>query len=313
MEWSEVEIHTLNEAVEAVANQLTEYGASGVSITDASDFHREREDKFGEIYALSAADYPDNGVVIKAYFLKTDEFIAQLPDMEQAIRDLKQFDIPLGELSFHVNDVDDDDWATAWKKYYHPVQITEKVTVSPTWENYVGSQDEIVIELDPGMAFGTGTHPTTQLCMRALETYLQEDDTVIDVGTGSGVLSILCAKLGAKEVLAMDLDEVAVRAAQENINQNQVDAIVTLKQNNLLEGLNERVDLIVANILAEVILLFPEDVYQTLKPGGTFIASGIIAEKAEVVREAIVNAGMTIVQTETQGDWVAIIAKRGEA
>ncbi len=313
MEWSEVEIHTLNEAVEPVANQLTEYGASGVSITDANDFHREREDKFGEIYALSAADYPKDGVVIKAYFLKTDEFVAQLSEMEEKVRALEQFDIPLGELRFQVNDVFDEDWATAWKKYYHPVQITENITVAPTWESYVAGQNEIVIELDPGMAFGTGTHPTTQLCLRAIETYLKKNDTVIDVGTGSGVLSILCAKLGAKEVLAMDLDEVAVRAAQENINQNQVEAIVTLKQNNLLEGLNERVDLIVANILAEVILLFPEDVYQTLKPGGIFIASGIIAEKKEVVLEAIVSAGLTIVQTETQGDWVAIIAKRGEA
>lgn len=312
MEWSEVEIHTLNEAVESVANQLTEYGASGVSITDAIDFHREREDKFGEIYALNAADYPEDGVVIKAYFLKTDEFMAQLAEMEQTIRNLKQFDIALGNLSFQVNDVNDDDWATAWKKYYHPVQITEQITVAPTWENYQGRENEIVIELDPGMAFGTGTHPTTQLCMRALESYLKKNDSVIDVGTGSGVLSILSAKLGAEKVLAMDLDEVAVRAAEENINQNHVEAIVTLRQNNLLDGVFERVDVIVANILAEVILLFPEDVYNTLKPGGLFIASGIIAEKAEAVREAICAAGLTVLTTEVQGDWVAVIAKRGE-
>ncbi|WP_239253996.1 50S ribosomal protein L11 methyltransferase [Listeria ilorinensis] len=311
MEWSEVEIHTLNEAVEPISYQLNEFGASGVSISDAADFYRTREDRFGEIYALERNDYPEDGVIIKAYFLKTEEFLASIPKLEETLRNLINFDIPLGDFHFLVQDVDDNDWATAWKKYYHPVQITEKITVVPTWETYDGGKGELIIELDPGMAFGTGTHPTTQLCMRALEEYITPNDSIIDVGTGSGVLSITSIKLGAKKVLALDLDEIAVRAAKENIEQNQVADRIEVRQNNLLEGIETEVDLIVANILAEVILLFPNDVYRNLRPGGLFIASGIIEQKAEVVREALIEAGLTVLKTEQQGDWVAIIAEKG--
>ncbi|EUJ33345.1 ribosomal protein L11 methyltransferase [Listeria floridensis FSL S10-1187] len=312
MEWSEVEIHTVNEAVEPVANLLSEYGASGVAIEDAADFFKEREDQFGEIYALSREDYPEDGVIVKAYFLKTNEFLQQIPEMELGLRNLSEFDIPLGNFKFFVNDVNDEDWATAWKKYYHPVQITDHITVAPTWEEYTPRADELVIELDPGMAFGTGTHPTTQLSMRALSEFLKKGDRVIDVGTGSGVLAILSAKLGAHSVLALDLDEVAVRAARENVEQNQVANLVELRQNDLLNGINQEADLIVANILAEVILLFPKDVHRLLKPGGIFIASGIIEGKAEDVREALIEASLTVLETRQQGDWGAIIAKRGE-
>ncbi|HAA0649439.1 50S ribosomal protein L11 methyltransferase [Listeria innocua] len=312
MEWSEVEVHTTNEAVEPVANVLTEFGAAGVSIEDVADFLREREDKFGEIYALKREDYPEDGVIIKAYFLKTTEFVEQIPEIEQTLKNLTTFDIPLGKFQFVVNDVDDEEWATAWKKYYHPVQITDRITIVPSWESYTASANEIIIELDPGMAFGTGTHPTTQLCIRALSDYLQPGDELIDVGTGSGVLSIASAKLGAKSILATDLDEIATRAAEENITLNKTEHIITVKQNNLLQDINKtNVDIVVANILAEVILLFPEDVYKALKPGGIFIASGIIEDKAKVVEEALKNAGLIIEKIEQQGDWVAIISKRG--
>ncbi|ENA2721069.1 50S ribosomal protein L11 methyltransferase [Listeria monocytogenes] len=312
MEWSEVEVHTTNEAVEPVANVLTEFGAAGVSIEDVADFLREREDKFGEIYALRREDYPEDGVIIKAYFLKTTEFVEQIPEIEQTLKNLSTFDIPLGNFQFVVNDVDDEEWATAWKKYYHPVQITDRITIVPSWESYTPSTNEIIIELDPGMAFGTGTHPTTQLCIRALSDYLQPGDEVIDVGTGSGVLSIASAKLGAKSILATDLDEIATRAAEENITLNKTEHIITVKQNNLLQDINKTdVDIVVANILAEVILLFPEDVYRALKPGGIFIASGIIEDKAKVVEEALKKAGLVIEKMEQQGDWVAIISKRG--
>ncbi|WP_099221180.1 50S ribosomal protein L11 methyltransferase [Listeria costaricensis] len=311
MEWSEVEIHTLNDAVEPISYQLNEFGASGVSVSDAADFYRERGDQFGEIYALERSDYPENGVIIKAYFLKTEEFLASIPKLEETLRNLTEFDIPLGDFRFFVQDVDDNDWATAWKKYYHPVQITEKITVVPTWETYSGKEGELIIELDPGMAFGTGTHPTTQLCMRALEKYVTPNDFLIDVGTGSGVLSITSIQLGAKKVLALDLDEVAVRAAKENIEQNRVAEHIEVRQNNLLEGIEAQADVIVANILAEVILLFPQDVYKNLRPGSLFIASGIIEQKAEVVREALIEAGLTVLETEQQGDWVAIIAQKG--
>lgn len=311
MDWSEVEIHTINEAVEPVANVLTEHGASGVSIEDVADFFKEREDRFGEIYELAREDYPEDGVIIKAYFLKISEFIQQIPALEKAVQHLATFDIPLGDLKFQVNDVSDEEWATAWKKYYHPVQVTEQITIVPSWESYTPSQHEIIIELDPGLAFGTGTHPTTQLCIRELATQLKGGETILDVGTGSGVLSIVSAKLGAETVLATDLDEVAVRAAAENIALNNTENVVTVRQNDLLKGIEEEADVIVANILAEVIVLFPEDVRRLLKPNGLFIASGIIKDKEDFVKEALVKAGLEIIATKQQGDWIAIISKQG--
>ncbi|MBC2390072.1 50S ribosomal protein L11 methyltransferase [Listeria booriae] len=313
MKWSEIEIHSVNEAVEPITYALNDSGASGVSIEDSADLTREHEDRFGEIYDLQAADYPAEGVIIKAYFLTTDDFLAMVPEIEARIRGLAAFDIPLGDLTFQVNEVNDEEWATAWKKYYHPVKITDYITVVPTWEDYTPeTDDEMIIELDPGMAFGTGTHPTTQLCVQALEKIVKPGDEVIDVGTGSGVLSIASAKLGAKSVLATDLDEVAVRAARENIAQNHCENIVTIQQNDLLKGITQKADVIVANILAEVIVLFPEDVHAALKPNGIFIASGIIEPKREMVTEALIEAGLTVYHTEQITDWVAIYAKRGE-
>lgn len=309
MDWSEVEIHTINEAIEPVTNQLTEHGASGVSIEDAADFFKERTNQFGEIYELAREDYPEEGVIIKAYFLKTTAFLKMLPELENSIRNLATFDIPLGNLAFHVNDVSDEDWATAWKKYYHPVQVTDQITIVPSWEAYTKAQNEIIIELDPGLAFGTGTHPTTQLCIRELSERLEGGETVFDVGTGSGVLSIVSAKLGAERVLATDLDEVAVHAAKENIALNHADNIVTVRPNDLLKGVTEKADIIVANILAEVIVLFPEDVVKCLKKDGTFIASGIIKEKETLVKNALEQAGLEIISTKQQGDWIMVVSR----
>ena len=171
------------------------------------------------------------------------------------------------------------------------------------------SPDEKIIELDPGMAFGTGTHPTTTMCIRALEKTVQPGDTVIDVGTGSGVLSIAAAKLGAASVQAYDLDPVAVESAEMNVRLNKTDDIVNVGQNSLLEGIEGPVDLIVANLLAEIILLFPEDAARVVKPGGLFITSGIIGAKEKVISEALETAGFSIEEVLRMEDWVAIIAR----
>lgn len=160
------------------------------------------------------------------------------------------------------------------------------------------------------MAFGTGTHQTTRLCLEAVEKYVKAGDDVIDVGTGSGVLSILAAKLGAKSVLALDLDDVAVRAAQENIDYNKVDGVVEVTTGNLLEGIERNAEVVVANILADIILLFPNDVYRVLKPNGLFIASGIIEEKVDEVAAAIEAAGMTIIERDNKDDWFVLVARK---
>lgn len=310
MKWSEFSIHTTQEAVEPISNILHEAGASGVVIEDVFDLYKERADQYGEIYQLNPKDYPTEGVVIKAYLL-VNSFLGDTVDsIKTAIDNLIMYDIDLGHNEITVNEVNEEDWATAWKKYYHPVKISDKITIVPTWEEYEKeTEDEMIIELDPGMAFGTGTHPTTVMCIQGLEKYVEPGDKVIDVGTGSGVLSIAAAKLGASEVKAYDIDEVAVQSAQVNVELNKVNDVVSVGMNSLLEGIEGPVDIIVGNLLAEIIVRFVADAKRVVKPGGYFITSGIIAAKRAEVEDKLLTEGFEIVEVLTMEDWVAIVAK----
>ncbi|WP_243290610.1 50S ribosomal protein L11 methyltransferase [Bacillus sp. FJAT-47783] len=311
MKWSEISIHTTQEAVEPISNILHEAGASGVVIEDPYELIKERDSIYGEIYDLNPNDYPTEGVIIKAY-LPINSFLGETVEgIKEAINNLLIYDIDLGLNQITISEVNEEEWATAWKKYYHPVKISEKFTIVPTWENYERVHtDELIIELDPGMAFGTGTHPTTVLCIQALERTVHKGAHIIDVGTGSGVLSIACAMLGAKKVTALDLDPVAVESARLNVKLNKVHEVVQVKQNNLLDDVTEKVDIVVANILAEIILRFHHDAAKIVKPGGYFITSGIIQNKKNEVRDALIDAGFTIVETLVMEDWVAFIARK---
>lgn len=312
MNWSEISIHTTAEATEAVSSLLYELGANGVVIEDPEVLHRQWDTPFGEIYQLSPDDFPDEGVFVKAYLpADSSELIDVVEELKEQLAELTTFGLDIGKATIAVNDVREDEWAHAWKKYYKPIHVTDRMTIKPVWEEYeLRSEDEIIIEMDPGMAFGTGTHPTTILCLQSLEKYLQPGDRVYDVGTGTAILSIAAVKLGASHVLAMDLDEVAVRSAQANTELNGVAEQITVRQNNLLDGIEEQVEVVVANILAEVILRFTDDVFRVLKPGGVFIASGIIEARAEDVKQAIVASGMEIVEMISIDDWVAIVSKK---
>jgi len=312
MKWSEISIHTTNEAVEPISHILHEAGASGVVIEDPFELIKEREDQFGEIYQLDPNDYPEEGVIVKAY-LPVNSFLGETVEaIKESINNLIIHDIDIGLNKVTISEVNEEEWATAWKKYYNPVKISERFTVVPTWEEYTPvNSDELIIELDPGMAFGTGTHPTTVLCIQALERTVKSGDKVIDVGTGSGVLSIAAALLGAESIRAYDLDEVAVKAAKLNIKLNKVQDRAEVAQNNLLDGIDSQsADVIVANILAEVIVRFTSDASRVLKPGGIFITSGIIQAKKDLVTDALINDGFTIKETMLMEDWVAIIAQR---
>lgn len=313
MKWNEVKVETASEAVEAVANILMEVGASGVAIEDALDIENFQSDQYGEILNKEDFTYLKEGAIVMAYFPETIFLPEIVPFIKERVTKLPEYGLAIGKNSVTASEVEESNWATAWKKYYHPVRITRMLTIVPSWENYQTNDPlEKIITLDPGMAFGTGTHPTTSLTLQALETVLRGGETVLDVGTGSGVLSIASKYLGAKDVYAYDLDEVAVRSAKENMDMNEVAKDVHVAANDLLKGIEIESDVIVANILADIILLMIPDAWRLLKQTGSLIVSGIIEDKKQMVIDAMETQGFVVEQIFQQKDWYAIILKKPE-
>ncbi|WP_058829906.1 50S ribosomal protein L11 methyltransferase [Paenibacillus polymyxa] len=320
MLWNEITIHTSEEAVEMISNFLHEAGAGGVSIEESGSLNKPRDTSYGQWYDRPLNDIPEGQAIIKGYFAEEIDMDSVRAQIEPRVEQLRTFDIDPGEVRYELKTVNEDDWANAWKQYFKPLRVSDHLTIKPTWEEYEpASEDEKIIELDPGMAFGTGTHPTTSLCLRTLESVIQGGEEVIDVGTGSGILAIGAIKLGAKHVLALDLDPVAVSSARENTRLNGLEERITIKESDLLSVLNASdptlgiqlpVKLVVANILAEIILLFIDDVYKALKPGGIYIASGIWKNKEEVVESALKAAGFEIAEINRDEDWLAFVARK---
>ncbi|APO46957.1 ribosomal protein L11 methyltransferase [Paenibacillus xylanexedens] len=321
MLWHELTIHTTEEAVEMISNFLHEAGAGGVSIEESGTLNKKRDTTYGELYDVPLNDIPEGFAVIKGYFSEGTDMVVLQSEVHPRIEELSDFGIDTGEVRYETRTVDEDDWATAWKQYFKPVRVSERLTIKPTWEEYTPeSPNEKIIELDPGMAFGTGTHPTTSLCLRTLETVIQGGEEVIDVGTGSGILAIGAIKLGAKHVLALDLDPVAVISARENVELNGLEQQITVKESDLLSVLGSQdpalgvqlpVKVVVANILAEIILLFVDDVYNALESGGTYIVSGIWKNKEQVVHDALVASGFEVSAIHRDEDWLAFVARKG--
>ncbi|MEK4431862.1 50S ribosomal protein L11 methyltransferase [Paenibacillus sp. FSL M7-0802] len=320
MLWNEITIHTTEEAIEMISNFLHEAGAGGVSIEESGSLNKPRDTSYGQWYDRPLNDIPEGQAIIKGYFAEEVDMDRIRSQIEPRVEELRTFDIDPGEVQYELKTVDEDDWANAWKQYFKPLRVSDRLTIKPTWEDYEpASEDEKIIELDPGMAFGTGTHPTTSLCLRTLESVIKGGEEVIDVGTGSGILAIGAVKLGAKHVLALDLDPVAVSSARENTRLNGLEERITIKESDLLSVLNASdptlgiqlpVKLVVANILAEIILLFIDDVYKALEPGGIYIASGIWKNKEEVVETALKAAGFEIAEISRDEDWLAFVARK---
>lgn len=311
MKWSEICIHTTNEAMEPIANLLQEAGVDGLVIEDPKDLMKDRPMIFGEIYDLNPSKYPRDGIYLKIYLPDDHLLEDKIEEIRQSIQGLEKHGIDLGANKISLSEIDEEDWETNWKKYYKPVRISERVTIVPTWEEYEqSSADEVIIELDPGMAFGTGTHPTTVLSIRALEEYVVQDDLIIDVGCGSGVLSIASSLLGARKVYAYDLDEIAVKSTKENAGINALQGEIIAKKNNLLDNIDVKADLIVSNILAEIIVKFVQEAWDNLKDSGFFITSGIIRKKKSLVIDELERCGFQIIEINEIEDWVSIVAQK---
>lgn len=311
MNWLEVTVNTHSESVEVVSSILIELGSKGVSIEDPQDYYQLTDEQLEWLKVQQKDLYKTDTVIVKGYFQPSQWSKDSANLLHEKLEEIKIYGLQTGPLSIQVKEVGEEDWANAWKQYYYPVRVTRFLTVVPSWIDYEKEQDdELLIELDPGLAFGTGTHPTTQLSLTALEQTIRGNESVLDVGTGSGVLSIASKLLGASKVTAFDIDEMATRVAKENIALNPTIGEIEVFENNLLVGVEQKSDLIVANILAEILLQMPEDAYRNLNDDGSLILSGIIESKANEVKEAYEKAGFTLVERMTMREWNCFIMKK---
>ena len=311
MNWLEVTVNTHSESVEVVSSILIELGSKGVSIEDPQDYYQLTDEQLEWLKVQQKDLYETDTVIVKGYFQPSQWSKDSANLLHEKLEEIKVYGLQTGPLSIQVKEVGEEDWANAWKQYYFPVRVTRFLTVVPSWIDYEKEQkDELLIELDPGLAFGTGTHPTTQLSLTALEQTIRGNESVLDVGTGSGVLSIASKLLGASKVTAFDIDEMATRVAKENIALNPTIGEIEVYENNLLVGVDQKSDLIVANILAEILLQMPEDAYRNLNDDGSLILSGIIESKANEVKEAYEKVGFTLVERMTMREWNCFIMKK---
>ncbi len=319
MNWTEVTITIAEEAIEMITNYFHEHGAGGVTIEESGSLNRPRDTSLGQWYELPLNNIPEGEAVIQAYYSDPSQVADIVQGLESFVAELRTYPIAVGKAEISTREVKEEDWANGWKQYFKPVAITERMVVKPTWEDYQAKPGEIVLELDPGMAFGTGTHATTALCLETLEQTIKPGMKVIDVGTGSGILAIAAAKLGASSVLALDLDPIAVSSALENVKLNEMDEQIEVLHSDLLQVLKADpaealtkfqlpANLVVANILAEIILLFVQDVYDALESGGVYVVSGVIEKKRDDVHAGLEQAGFRIAQIKSDQDWVVLVA-----
>ncbi|MCC6615790.1 MAG: 50S ribosomal protein L11 methyltransferase [Anaerolineae bacterium] len=300
-QWIEVSMSVDGEAAEAVAEVLSRYGYQGVAI--------EQEGIMPEMYD-DGAPPPAERLTLRAYIPMNAQAEDTKARLEAALGHMSLM-YPMPSPTYKL--VAESDWSEAWKAHYHPVRIGKRLFIRPRWVEVELQPDDIELALDPGMAFGTGTHPTTQLCLEALEELLPPGAQVLDLGTGSGILAIAAAKLGAAHVVALDNDEVAVDVAQENVEISGVADKIVVGHGSLESLITSarRFDLIVVNIIARIIIMMCDGgLGQTVRPGGLAIFSGVTTEQVDDVEAALIQTGLTPYKRRQQGDWVCIEARR---
>ncbi|MCX7854466.1 MAG: 50S ribosomal protein L11 methyltransferase [Anaerolineae bacterium] len=289
MDWLEISVETTGEGAEAVAEVLSRFAPRGVALETGPE------------------GFGTGLITVRAYVLADDQLPQTRRRVEEALWHLGQI-LPLPPPSFRI--VAETDWAEAWKKHLTVLHIGRRLVIRPSWLPYTPIEGEVVVELDPGMAFGTGTHPTTQMCLLALEDYVRPGARVLDLGTGSGILAIAAAKLGAKRVLALDTDPQAVSVARENVYRNGVADRVRVARGSLAQAIG-RFDVVVVNILARVLVEMAEQgLARRLAPEGRLVVAGLLAAQEEDVRKAFQQNGLAIVGRRQVEDWVALEAER---
>lgn len=309
--WIEIEVVTSSEAVEAVSAMFYDMGASGVAIEDPNDVI-ESNTRPGDWDYIDEKLLPQNlkDVKVKGYLVKDENINEKIDAIKKAVMKLDDYGIDKGKGDVLTREVKEQDWANAWKQYYKPFKIGKHVVIKPSWEDYIPERDDIVIEIDPGMAFGTGTHETTRMCIELLQEFIEGGPEVFDIGCGSGILSIAASKLGASKVTGIDIDSVAVESARSNVKISGVKNVEIL-QGNLLDMIHTKADIIVANIIADIIIKLCPEIPGYLNQNGVFISSGIISDRLGDVLKALKDNGFEILKVERQGEWAAVASTMG--
>lgn len=316
MKWKKFRLKTTTEAEDIVSSMLAELGIEGVQIEDRIPLTAEDKEQMFVDILPDIGD--DDGTAYLTFYLDMDDDTKKiLSEVARELDDMKSF-IDLGECTIEESETEDIDWVNNWKKYFHQFYIDD-ILVIPSWEE-VKAEDagKLVIHIDPGTAFGTGMHETTQLCIRALKKYVKKGDIVLDIGCGSGILGMLALKFGAAYSVGTDLDPCAITATHENMEENGIDKdkyevmtgnIIDDKEVREQAGY-DRYDIVLANILADVLVSLTPVVLAHMKPGALYITSGIIDDKEQTVVEAVKKAGLEVVEVNHQGEWVSVVAKK---
>lgn len=305
MKWIETIVTVKSEmpevALDLVSGLFMEFCLQGVVVEEPG---RDPFADWGED-AVEAHDHH----AVKGYFPKDDKADLRLDEVRERLANLAE----IGEFTYETayNEVDEEDWAESWKEFFWPEKISEHIVVKPTWREYEPADDEIIIEIDPGMAFGTGAHPTTALCIRMLEKYIRKGDSVLDVGTGSGILLAASAKLGAGFLHGTDIDDVAVIVAKENLMLNKVpEDLFLVEAGDLVDKITREYDVAVANILAEIVVRLLDNLPARVRKGGLMVFSGIITERKDMVLEKIKTSDLETIEVMEDGGWIAICARK---
>ena len=321
MNWIKVTIYTTNAGIEPVSGRLLQLGITGLEIEDAQEFDDFLEE------SKEFWDYVDDNLVekmhgetnVKVYVSDDTAGRELLLAIKSTLAELKTIDADneFGRLEMETDGMTEQDWANNWRKYFHPLEIGEKIMIKPEWEELSEHTDRIVFNIEPGMSFGTGSHYTTQLCLEALEKYIKEGDRMLDLGCGSGILSVIALMLGAKEAVAVDIDPNAVDTAYQNAARNNVDkSKYTVLAGNVVTDpdiqaaiAKNKYEVVCANIVADVIIGLAPKAKEYMKEDGVFITSGIIEDRIDDVKNALTENGFEIVKVNQRKDWASIICR----
>lgn len=317
MKWTKFALETTTQAVDLVSNMLDELGIEGIEIEDKVPItEEEKKEMFIDILPDLGED--DGKAIVSFYISDGEDKDSILSSVKEGLVELADF-VEVGDMEIAVSATEDKDWINNWKQYWKPFRVADDIIIKPTWETLEEKKEnDLVIEIDPGTAFGTGSHETTKLCIQGLRKYITDETVLLDVGSGSGILSIIGLKLGAKSALGTDIDPNAIHAMYENAEVNGItEEEFVVKIGNIIDDQTlqeevgmEKYDIVVANILADVIIPLSAEIGKHLKKDGLYITSGIINMKRDEVKEAIEKNGFTIVEENEMGEWVSFVAKK---